>query len=72
MKLAKNIKKLIFEQKHFYIMQYFINYLLFKGALSALRQFLAIKSPLKIKAIFILKISNFLSLLFVHEEKQLN
>ena len=53
----------------------------FKGALSGLRQFLAIESPLKIKknafyftlkACPVLKIFRLLSLLFCHVEKQLD
>ena len=53
----------------------------FKGALSCLRQFLATVSPLKtiknafyftLKALFVLKIVKFLSLLFGHVEKRLD
>ena len=52
-----------------------------KGALSGLRQFLAIESPLKLmknvfyftlKALFVLKIFKFLYRLFGHVEKQLD
>ena len=52
-----------------------------KGALSGLRQFFAPESPLKmmknafyftLKALFVLKIFNFLSGLFGHVEKQLD
>ena len=52
-----------------------------KGALSGLRQFLALESPLKMmkkafyftsKALFVLKIFKFLSLLFGHVSKRLN
>ena len=52
-----------------------------KGALLGLRQFLAIESPLKIikyafyfisKALFVLRISKFLSGLFGHVAKQLD
>ena len=54
---------------------------LFKGALSGLRQLLATESPLKImkdvfcftlKALFVLMIFKFLSLLFGHVEKRLD
>ena len=52
-----------------------------KGALSGLRQFLATGSPLKMmknafcftsKALFVLKICKFLSLLFGHVSKRLD
>ena len=55
------------------------SYFWFKGALSGLRQFLAAESPLKMtrnvfyftsKALFVLKIFKFLSLLFGHAAKQ--
>ena len=54
---------------------------MFKGALSGLRQLLANESPLKLmknafyftlKALFVLKIFKFLSLLFGHVEKRLD
>ena len=53
----------------------------FKGTLSGLRQFLATESPLKMmknafyftsKALFILKIFKFLSLIFDHALKRLD
>ena len=53
----------------------------FKGALSGLRQFLATESPLKMmknafyitsRALFVLKIFKFLSLLFGHVSKRLD
>ena len=53
----------------------------FKGTFSGLREFLSTESPLKmmknafyftLKALFVLKIFNFLSLLFSHVEKQLD
>ena len=53
----------------------------FKGALSGLRQFLATENPLKTvknafhftsKALFVLKIFNFLSWLFGHAAKRLD
>ena len=54
---------------------------MFKGALSGLRQFLAIESPLKMmknafyftsKALFVLKIFTFLSRLFGHVARRLD
>ena len=54
---------------------------MFNVALSGLRQFLATESPLKmmknafhftLKALFVLKIIKFLSLLFGHVEKRLD
>ena len=60
---------------------YNLKVVLFKGALSALRQFLAIESPLKMmknafyftsKALFVLKIFKFLSWLFGHLVKRLD
>ena len=72
------------EYADFYISKNITSYtfsLVFEGALSGLRQFLATGRPLKLmknafyftlKAIFILKIFKFLSSIFGHVEKRLD
>ena len=74
----------VFIHKNFlcyYVLVGFINYNLFEGTLSGLRQFLATEIPLKMmkkafyftsKALFVLKIFKFLSWLFGHVAKRLD